>query len=76
MGLILNTELDALLRQYQLDFPDAESPMANAWNYSPAYLRDILREANGREIVWSYPGLDQGVLDGCAYHYKDAEHKA
>ena len=68
-------ELDALLRQYKLAFPDAESPLANAWNYSPESLCAILREAKGREIVWSYPGLDQGVLDGCAYEFMEAEHK-
>ena len=64
-------ELDALLRQYTVAFPHAVSPLANSMAYGPEALCAILREANGRAIVWSYPGLAQGVLDGCAYHYNE-----
>ena len=65
-------ELDALLRQYKAAHPHAVSPLMYSMDFGPEALCATLREANGREIVWSYPGQAQGVLDGCAYHYKDA----
>ena len=55
-----NTELDALLRQYTVAFPHAESPMANAMNFGPECLCDILREANGRGNRDELPRLGPG----------------
>ena len=66
-------ELNALLQQYKAAFPGAVSPLANSMAFGPEALCAILREAKDREIVWSYPGLAEGVFDGCAYHYKEAE---
>ena len=66
------SELTALLDIYQKRFPEAESPLSHIMGFGPEQLCTILREANGREIVFNYPGLDQGVLDGCAYHYKES----
>ena len=65
-------ELDVLLRQYKVAFPDAVSPLANSMSFGPEHLCYILREAKGREIVWSYPDQAEGVLDGCVFHYKVA----
>ena len=53
--------------------PDAESPMTNAMDFGPEWLCVILRKANGREIVMSYPGQAQGVLDGYVYIFREAE---
>ena len=66
-------ELDVLLRQYKAAHPHALSPLANSMSFGPEHLCYILREAKGREIVWSYPDQAAGVFDGCAYHYKEAE---
>lgn len=66
------SELPALLQEYQQRFPEAESPTSYMMGFGPGQLCTILREANGREIVFSYPGLGRGVLDGCTYHYKEA----
>ena len=65
------SELTTLLDAYQQLFPEAESPLSHMMGFGPEQLCTILREANGREIVFSYPGLEQGVLDGCAFHYKE-----
>ena len=67
-----NTELDALLRQYKAAYPHAMSPLMCSMDFGPTSVRHPA-DANGREIVMSHPGLAQGVLDGCAYHYKEAE---
>ena len=60
-------ELEAAYRQV---FPEAGG--FDYFSYGPSNLIKILREANGREIVFSYPGQDKGVLDGAVYRYKDA----
>ena len=65
-------ELDALLRKYKHDFPQAEHPMSNVMCFGPDMVRDILIEANGREIVWSYPDPALGICDGCEYRFKEA----
>lgn len=63
------SELTALLDAYQERFPAAESPITYMIGFGPEQLCSILREANGREIMFSYPGLGQGVVDGCAYRF-------
>lgn len=55
------------------NFPNAEHPQANSMIFGPECLRDILLEANGREILWSYPDPALGISDGCEYCYKEAE---
>ncbi|MBO0360876.1 GIY-YIG nuclease family protein [Hymenobacter sp. BT186] len=65
------SELAALLNDYHQRYPKAESPASYMMGFGPEQLCAILRNADGREIVFSHPGLDQGVLNGCAYRYND-----
>ncbi|RSK38964.1 GIY-YIG nuclease family protein [Hymenobacter perfusus] len=65
-------ELEVLLNVYRRRYPHAEDPMSNLFGFGPCGLLSLLREAQGREIVFSYPGLEEGVLDGCTYHFKEA----
>lgn len=62
-------ELQTLESAYRQSFPDAQE--LERFSFGPENLIKILREANGREIVFKYPLQDQGVLDGCEYSFKE-----
>ncbi|HEX8505360.1 MAG TPA: hypothetical protein VF630_08335 [Hymenobacter sp.] len=62
-GEKIGQELELLENAYRQRFPNAQQ--LEGFSFGPENLVEILREANGREIVFSYPLQNQGVVDGC-----------
>lgn len=71
----ISQELQTLESAYRQVFPHAQE--LERFSFGPEFLIEILREANGREIVFSYPlqALHPGASDGCAYEFKDKKTK-
>lgn len=65
-------ELQALESGYRQKFPNAQE--LERFSFSAENLIEILREANGREVVFSYPLQleNPGACDGCEYSFKEA----
>ncbi len=63
-------ELEKLENAYRQKFPQAQD--FDRFSSSPGNLIELLRQANGREIILTYR---EGVVDGGEYSFKESETK-